>query len=416
MNPDRISTPPHDGGRDWLAWLVVLVGFVTLSVSFSARAVLGLAMPEIEKELGWTRTLVSDGGAWALVVMAMMAPVAGNLVDRFGARLLLGAGLAAVGGGMFITAGMHAPWQLYLAYSGLAAVGFGMAASHVVSTIVSHRFEAHRGLAVGIATSGSTAGQLLVVPLVADLMETTSWRASYVGLAIACLILVPVVLVLLRGPRGGGGQGRRASESLAVRLRAILGSWVFHALFWSFFICGFTTSGVIETHLLPYAALCGFPPLASATAYGLLSAVNLGGMILSGWLTDRMNRPLLLGIIYVCRGLTFVLLAYVGQDLNLLLIFAVVFGLFDYSTVPPTASLVASHLGLRVMGLTMGLLSAGHSMGGAVGVFLAGRLFDLLGRYDWIWFASLGLAIVAGLLVLSIRENRDSNLVPAAAH
>jgi MFS family permease len=417
MMSERGSTAVASGGRiDWMAWMIVLVSFVTLSVSFSTRAVLGLAMPEIEKELGWTRTLVSDGQAWALIVMAMMAPIAGNLVDRFGARLLLGFGLAAIGIGMFITAGMHATWQFYLAYSGLAAVGFGMAATHVVSTIVSHRFERHRGLAVGIATSGSTAGQLLVVPLVADLMETTSWRASYVGLAIACLVLVPAILFLLRGSRGGGKGRQRAHDSFISRLWGILGSWVFQALFWSFFICGFTTAGVIETHLLPYAALCGFPPLESATAYGLLSAVNLGGMILSGWLTDRMNRPLLLAIIYVCRGLTFILLAFVGQDLKMLLTFAVIFGLFDYSTVPPTASLVASHLGLRVMGLTMGLLSAGHSLGAAVGVFLAGRLYDAFGRYDWIWFASLGLAIVAGLLALSIRENREGNLVPAAAH
>jgi predicted MFS family arabinose efflux permease len=298
----------------------------------------------------------------------------------------------------------------------LAAVGFGMAANHVVSTIVSHRFEKHRGLALGIATSGSTAGQLMVVPLVADIMETTSWRVSYIGLAIACLVLVPVILFLLRGSRGGGSGRLRSADSLSTRLHRIFRSWVFHALFWSFFICGFTTSGVIETHLLPYAAFCGFPPLESAMAYGVLSAVNLGGMILSGWLTDRMSRPLLLAIIYGCRAFTFILLAYVGQDLTLLFTFAVIFGLFDYSTVPPTASLVASHLGLRVMGLTMGLLSAGHSLGAAVGVFLAGRLFDMFGRYDWIWFASLGLAIVAGLLALSIRESRDGKLVPAAAH
>lgn len=417
MDVDRLSRAQLRPGRpDWMAWLIALVGFVTLSVSFSTRAVLGLAMPEIEKELGWTRTLVSDGQAWALIVMALMAPVAGNLVDRFGARMLLGLGLGAIGLGMFVTAGMHATWQFYLAYSGLAAVGFGMVATHVVSTIVSHRFEQHRGLAVGIATSGSTAGQLLVVPLVADLMETTSWRASYVGLAIACLVLVPVTLFLLRGSRGGGMGRRHVNDSFFTRFSGILGSWVFQALFWSFFICGFTTAGVIETHLLPYAAFCGIPKLESAAAYGLLSAVNLGGMILAGWLTDRMNRPLLLAIIYIGRSFTFILLAYIGQDLTLLLVFAVIFGLFDYSTLPPTASLVASHLGLRVMGLTMGLLSAGHSLGGAVGVFLAGRLFDMFGRYDWIWFASVGLAIVAGLLALSIRENREDNLVPATAH
>jgi MFS family permease len=156
---------------------------------------------------------------------------------------------------------------------------------------------------------------------------------------------------------------------------------VFHLLFWSYTICGFTTSGIIEVHLLPYAAACGFPPLESATAYGVLSAVNLGGMVLSGWLTDRMNRPLLLGSIYILRGLAFILLIWAARDISLLFVFAVAFGLFDYSTVPVTASLAASHIGMRSLGLTMGLLSAGHALGAAAGAYLAGLLYDLAAHY-----------------------------------
>ena len=98
---------------------------------------------------------------------------------------------------------------------------------------------------------------------------------------------------------------------------------------------------MIETHFLPYASFRGFGPIPSATAYGLLSAINLLGMILVGWLTDRVNRPLLLGGIYLIRGLTFILLAYVGTDLQSLFIFAMLFGLVDYSTSPVTASLIA---------------------------------------------------------------------------
>jgi MFS family permease len=111
----------------------------------------------------------------------------------------------------------------------------------------------------------------------------------------------------------------------------------------------------------------------------------------------------LLGAIYVGRGLALLLLTQVGADYERLLLFAAIFGMVDYATVPVTASLVASHLGLRVMGLAMGLISAGHSIGGALGAFLGGYIFDLSGRYDWVWSSSLAAAILAGAMVFLVR-------------
>jgi MFS family permease len=404
--PSRAA--PDRSPGELYGWLIVGVGFVVLSVSFSARSLLSLAMPYIEGEFGWSRSFVSNAGAAALVVMAIVAPLAGNLVDRFGPRILLAGGLAAVGIGMGLTAAMGAAWHFVLAFSVVAGIGFGMAANHVVATIVSLQFQRHRGLAVGAATSGSTAGQLLVVPLLAGVLATTDWRWSYLALGLVSLALIPVVLALMRG--GGSAAAaaaRRApSDPLLRRLGLLLRSPVFHLLLWSYTICGFTTAGVIEGHLIPYAVACGFPPLESATAYGVLSGINFGGMILAGWLTDRMNRPLLLGSIYVLRGLSFLILMSITGNLPLLFLFAVVFGLFDYSTVPVTASLVASHIGLRMMGLTMGILSAGHALGAALGLSMAGKLYDLFAQYAWTWWVSLGLALVAGVLCYLIRENR----------
>jgi Na+/melibiose symporter-like transporter len=151
---------------------------------------------------------------------------------------------------------------------------------------------------------------------------------------------------------------------------SLITSPIFHLLFWSYLICGSTTSGVIETHFLPYVSYCGFKPVPSATAYGLLSAVNLVGMIGFRWLTDRMNRPLLLGCIYILRGITFWMLLNVGTSYESLLVFAIIFGVVDYSTVPVTTSLVASHLGLRMFGITMMLLAVGHQIGAAIGASL----------------------------------------------
>ena len=161
---------------------------------------------------------------------------------------------------------------------------------------------------------------------------------------------------------------------------------------------------MIETHFLPYAAFCGFGPVPSATAYGVLSAVNMLGMIGAGWLADRMNRVALLAAIYLLRGLTFVILMNVGADYEMLMLFALLFGAVDYATVPVTASLVASHLGLRVMGLAMGLIAAGHAIGAALGAFMGGYLFDLGQHYDGLWLGSLALAFGAGLMVLLLRD------------
>jgi MFS family permease len=396
-------------------WSIVLVCFLVLSVAFAARAVLGLSMPYLERDLGWSRSFISSGGALALVVMAAVAPIAGNMINRYGPRFLLCTGLGAVALGMGLASAMRSEWQFLLGFGGLAGLGFGMAATHAVATIVSLRFEENRGLAVGAATAGSTAGQLLVVPLVAALLIRTDWRWSYLAIALASVAMATAVLVFVAPAVPQSAQARRDEVPLIGETLRLFRLPVFHLLLWSYTICGFTTSGIIEVHLLPYAAACGFPPLESATAYGVLSAVNLAGMVLSGWLTDRMNRPLLLGSIYILRGLAFILLIWAARDISLLFVFAVAFGLFDYSTVPVTASLAASHIGMRSLGLTMGLLSAGHALGAAAGAYLAGLLYDLAAHYFWVWVAAVGLALLAGLLSFAISEDRKPLVALAAA-
>jgi MFS family permease len=397
------------------SWTVVILGFFALSVSFSARSALQVALPFWEAEFGWTRSLGSLGGATALITSALMAILAGTMLSRIGARGVLAGGLVGLAAGLALTAAIDGrSWQFLLVYGGVAAIGFGLVSQSVISTVVAWTFTERRGLATGIATSGATAGQLFLLPALAAIFAGLGWRWAYLGLAAASLVMLALVLILL--PRGAdAGAAARKQEPGGVSVRELATSPVFHALFWSFVICGFTTAGVIETHFIPYATLCGFPPVTGATAYSLLMAVNFGGVVLAGWLSDRMHRPLLLGGIYILRGLAFFLLMNITGDPAMLAAFAVMFGLFDYSTVPVTASLTASHLGLKIMGTAMGLLAAGHALGGAAGAILAGRLFDLFARYDGVWLISVGLAMLAGLISFTIRENRGGRLVPAAA-
>lgn len=396
---------------DTQAWIVVALCFLALALAFSARAALGLVMPVWSKELEWSHSFVAGSGAAALMVMAAIAPFAGRLVDRYGPSGVLALGLGALATGCTLISLTTSQAVFVFAYTGLAAIGFGIVATHVVSTGVARLFRANRGLAIGITTSGATAGQFVIVPLIAWVMTEMSWRWSYAALALASVLLVPLLLGAMRcdDAVGSGASWKtvQTTATFAHDVGYLARRPAFHALFWSFLLCGYTTTGIIETHLIPFAAFCGFPPLPSATAYGILSAVNLVGMIAAGWLADRVNRPLLLGGIYMVRGATFLILLNVGASYEVLLAFAVMFGVVDYATVPVTASLVASHLGLERMGLAMGLISAGHAVGGALGAFVGGYVFDSTATYVLVWWSGVWLAILAGLMILPLGDQRE---------
>lgn len=387
--------------------LIIGLSFVALALTFSARAALGLVMPLLEQEMGWSRSFTSSAAALALLVMACIAPFGGRLVDKQGARAIVLIGLSALAVGCFLVAVTTSPIAFFLAFSGIAAVGFGLVATHVVSTAVEQEVTQNKGLATGIATSGSTGGQFLFVPLLALLISFYDWRMAFVALGVGTLVIMCCVYRWFpkhTKPNTDGSAAQDLKNSLWQDLGRIVKLPAFQILFWSYLICGYTTSGLIETHFLPYAAFCGFGPVPSATAYGLLSAINLVGMILAGWLTDRMNRPLLLGIIYLIRGLTFVILINVGTSFETLIFFSILFGLVDYSTVPVTASLVAAHIGKGVMGLAFGLISAGHQIGAALGAYFGGMLYDIYAQYHWVWWSSVWLAVFAGVMVFLIRD------------
>ena len=395
------------------AIIVVALGFLALALVFSARAALGLAMPIWENDLDWSRGYVSNVAAVALLIMAVASPISGFILDRKGLRFTLLLGLIAVFISCIVISMAQSAWVLLIGFGIIGGVGFGIVATHMVASAVARVYPENVGFASGIATSGSSAGQFLIVPLIALIFASFSWRWGFAGIAVGIACLIPLVWwVPSDKPDKQVSKASTINDvtDLKFSLKKLVSTPVFHLLFWSYLICGYTTTGVIETHLMPFASFCGFEPIPSAAAYGLLSAVNLVGMISIGWLTDKMNRPLLLGCIYIIRGFTFWILLNVGTSYETLLLFAVIFGVVDYSTVPVTASLVASHIGLKVMGLTMGLLSAGHSIGAAIAASLGGYFFDRDATYDLIWISSIALAIIAGVLAFLIKDNPSQKL------
>ncbi len=398
-----------------LPWAIVAFGFLALAMSSSARATLSLLMPVWQREFGWTSSYISGVGAVALVVMALVAPFAGRLVDRLGPKFTLNLGMGLLGIGCGLVALMNGKVMFVIGYAGFCATGFGVAASHVVATAVTRTFSRQKGVAVGTATSGATGGQFVIVPLIAVLLSFASWRWCFGALAIGSLALIPCIRTMMRQVAGDRDAKDDEVSSFAQDFGLIIRRPAFQALFWSFLICGFTSSGAIETHLLPFAAFCGFPPLQSATAYGVLSLVNLFGMIGAGWLTDRVNRPVLLALIYLLRAMTYIILLNLpGTSIEVLFLFAILFGIVDYSTVPVTASLAASHIGIRVMGQAMGMISAGHSLGSALAAFLGGYLRDTTGSYEMLWLGSIWLLAGASVFALLVLVMKPASAVSPA--
>ena len=389
-------------------WLIVVFMFGALSLVFSARSALGMIMPTWEQDLGWDRTFISTGGSVVLVFMTLISPLAGNLLDKVGPRPVVTVALLCVGASLAATSLMTEQWQFIILFCIIGGLGYGSLAAPQASATIGQIFDEHRGLATGIATSGASGGLLVILPLLAALIGWIGWRYSFAGFGLLVMAMAPVAWFLITpASRTDDSSGGQASP-LGSRLRMILRNSTFWLLFVGFVICGFTTTGVIEVHLIPYAISCGFPRFESATALGVLSAFNMAGMILAGYLADKVNRPLLLGAIYFFRALSFLILMNITGNQELLFLFAIMFGIFDYSTMPVLASIVGTHIGVRVMGLTLGLRFAGQSAGAAVGAFMGGYFFNAFQSYEWVWIASIALALIAAVVSWMIRETRNT--------
>jgi MFS family permease len=325
------------------------------------------------------------------------------LVDRYGPRKLLAFGLLALGIGMLGVALTRSAWLYVLMYGAFAGLGFGLVASSIVSAAVARFFVERRGLALGIASAGGPVGQMVFIPLAAVVLTALGWRGVFAMSGGVALALAPLAFWILRSAdQPAAAQAKRTT--IGADFGYLARSPVFHLLFWGFFICGFTSIGVIENHFVPYAVLCGFSPMTSANAFGFLSVLNLAGILLAGWLADRMNRVLLLAGIYAARGVTFILLLGIADSTPMLFAFSGVYGLFDYASVPVVASLIASHLGMRVMGFSMGLIAMSHQLGAAAGAIGGGVVFDLYNSYTGLWVMSFVLALIAALLSMGIRR------------
>jgi MFS family permease len=411
-----MAPPSGSSSRLHPAWVVLIAVTVCMMASSGLRSVFGVYIKPLEAEFGWTRGALSGVAAISLLLVGAAGPFAGRLADRWGPRRVIALSLIMLGAGAIGASAVHALWQLYVTTGllmGLGAGGLGLATG---SVIASRWFEARRGLAIGIAAGGMSAGQLVVIPLAAALMLWFGWRASFFWLGLAVLALVvPLALWLVRndplerGVRPYGATGATVVTSPEARREGRVGvvQAAQHPQFWlllgSFFVCGYTTNGMVLTHFMPHALEHSFTELQASTALGIMGSMNVLGTIASGWVCDRFGRRGPLAAYYFLRGVSLIFLVYVWNAPSLHL-WAAIYGLNYISTVPPTTTLTASIFGRYSVGELSGWIFFAHQVGAALGAAIAGWVFEVYGSYTPAFLSAGLLGIVAAGLTLMIHE------------
>ena len=412
------------------AWWVAFVTLLALVCAAAFRSSTGVLFIPIETEFGWSRAVTSGAVSLNLVLYGLTAPFAAAIMERWGVRRTVAASLSVVGVSSALTSVMTAPWQLWLLWGVFIGVGTG-AMALVLGAIVANRwFASHRGLVTGIFSAANATGQLSFLPLIAVLAQGPGWRWAAWAVAAAALALVPLVLLLLQDrpsdvgvrpfgatdltldaplpPAGAAGNPVRVALGT---LRDAARTWPFWPLIVSFFVCGWSTNGLIQTHFIPASADYGMHATLAATLLAMVGAFDIIGTLASGWLTDRVDSRILLLIYYAGRGLSLLALpAVMSASVEPGLWFFIVFyGLDWVATVPPTVALCRQHYGVARSGVVFGWVFASHMIGAGAGATAAGLIRMDTGSYVPAWLLAAALCAVAALAVLTIpRSSREA--------
>lgn len=403
---------------------VLIAGCFILMLGFAIRASFGVFQIPIAEEFGWARAEFSLAIAIQNLAWGIGQPLFGAMAERFGDRKAIVAGALMYAAGLVLSAWAITPGQMQLLEIlvgfGIAGTGFG-----VVLAIVGRAASAeNRSMALGIATAAGSAGQVIGAPVAEFLLQSYSWQEVF--LIFAAVILSSLfALPFIRSPKVASKA--ELEESMGVVLKRAFRDPSYTLIFLGFFSCGYQLA-FITAHFPAFVTeLCGpIDPggmiagmgITTTSALGAVSIAiiglfNIAGTILAGWLGKKYTKKYLLAGIYTGRTIAaavFILLPITPESV---LIFSAVMGALWLATVPLTSGLVAHLYGLRYMGTLYGVVFLSHQIGGFLGVWLGGMMYDITGGYTLVWWIGVGVGAFSAIVHLPVREKRGP--VAAAA-
>lgn len=408
-------------------WVVVAVTFLTMLVTAAAMGAPGVLIVPLEKEFGWSTSQISAALALRLVLFGLLGPFAAAFMNRFGVRRVIVSALALISLGFLLSMGMTRVWQLMLLWGLVVGVGTGMTAMVLAATVATRWFTHRRGLVIGLLSASSATGQLVFLPLMAELTERYGWRIALLFVCGMLALTAAVVLALMRDrpadlnlplygetlvtppPAAGIGLVSLMMSPINV-LKEVSRTGTFWILFATFFICGLSTNGLIQTHFITLCSDYGLAAVAAASVLAMMGVFDFIGTVGSGWLSDRFDNRWLLFWYYGLRGLSLLYLPFTTFTFYGLSLFGMFYGLDWIATVPPTVKLTADRFGRERAGMVFGWIFCGHQLGAATAAFGAGMVRTEYSTYLPAFFAAGAMCLVAALLALTIGRAPSAGL------
>ena len=408
---------------------VVAVVFLALLAAAGVRSTPAVLMVPWGDAFGWSRAVISFAAATGIFLFGFTGPFAAAAMQRFGVRRTVMFALALMSGSALLSLMMTQSWQLILTWGVVSGIGSGCVAGVLSATIVNRWFVTHRGLVMGVLAASTSTGTLIFFPALSALEQWGGWQPVVMIVAACLTALIPLVFLFLpEWPADVGAMPYGADADHPVPPRSTQNPLVlaFRGLadgarsrdFWllagTFFVCGFTTNGLVGTHMI---ALCGDHGMEAVAAGGLLAMMgffDLVGTTASGWLTDRYDPRKLLFAYYGLRGLSLIYLPFADFTFRGLSLFAVFYGLDWIATVPPTLALTNQTFGKDKAPVIYGWIFASHQVGAASAAFLAGWSRGMSGSYLEAFIVAGFTGVAAALMALAIGRKGQLNTVQAA--
>ena len=398
--------------RPVAVWLVLLAAAGTFALTMGVRQTMGLFLSALNTSTALGIGSISLAFAFGQLWWGLTQPFAGAVADRIGTGRVIILGVLLIAIGTFITPLMTSTAGLIFAIGVLAAGGAGMAGPSVLMAASTRLVPPDkRGLATGIVNAGGSFGQFAMAPIAIGLTAAVGWASAMQWLGVLVLLALPAVWVLKGNSKALAAQAAAASGAKALSARQAIGQALatpsFRYLSLGFLVCGFHVA-FLATHLPGVVAACGLPPEIGGWALAMIGLFNIVGSLAMGWAVGRWRMKSLLALLYATRGLAVLAFLLVPKTPVVMLVFAAVMGMTFLSTVPPTVGLVAKMFGTANMAMLFGIVMLAHQIGGFMGAYLGGAVFQATGSYDGVWYLDIVLAAGAALVNLPIREARVS--------
>ena len=405
QSPGNASTPTKP--TQYIAlWLVLLAAAGTFGLTMGTRQTMGLFLSSLNTSTGLGLASISLAFAFGQIFWGLTQPFAGAYADKYGASRVLLLGVALVAVGTFITPYMTTTVGLIFSIGVLAAGGAGIAGPAVLMGATSRLIAPEKhGMAIGVVNAGGSFGQFLMAPIAGALMVSIGWANAIQVLSMFVLLALPAVLIFRGGGKAAQGPVTNSNPpmSAGAAIKAALLNPSYLLLGGGFFVCGFHVA-FLGTHLPGVVASCGLPTQWGAWALAMLGLFNIIGSLIMGWAVGRWRMKSLLSLVYATRAVAVIVFLLAPKTGPVMLTFAAVMGLTFLSTVPPTVGLVAKFFGTGNLATLFGIIMLVHQAGGFLGAYLGGKIFDVTGSFDWVWYIDIVLAIGAALIHLPIKE------------